>query len=289
MDPNQLFSPTRTNIYQEFPKFEILPLEKLLPHEFHDTQRTPSLVEKLLASGVMINPPLVAPFNDDSGEYVVLDGANRLAAFKQLGIPHMVVQVVQPDSPSMNISAWNHVIWGMPAEELINAVKEIPDSNLVRAKGEQKKTQDNQLLITIQTPDGKSYRLSKPTQEVIPCVNTLIAVLNSYKDAARFDRIPIGDINAIQEMYKDLTALVSYPQFNIENIFELCRAGEFLPSGVTRFIVFPRALRINYPLEELKSRKPMEEKREALNLWLQGRVEKKKVRFYTEATAVFDE
>ena len=289
MEPNQPCSPSRTNIFQEFPKFEILPLEKLLPHEFRDTQRTPPLVENLRNSGVLINPTLIAPFKDGSGEYMVLDGSNRLAAFKQMGFPHMLSQVVQPDSPNMNLSAWNHVIWEMPTEDLIKAVKEIPAARLERSKGEQLNPQDNQLLISIQTPDGRSYSLSKPTQEIITCVNTLKAVLNTYKDKSRFDRIPIDDINAIPEMYKDLTGLISYPQFNIENIFELCRAGEFLPSGITRFIVFPRALRVNYPLKELGSRKPLERKQETLRKWFQDRVAKKKVRFYSEATAVFDE
>lgn len=289
MKIKQPLSPNRATIYQEFPKFEILPLEKLFPHEFNDAQRTPPLVEKLRSSGVMINPPLVSPFNDGSGEYMILDGANRLAAFIQMDFPHLLAQVVQPDSPSMNLSAWNHVIWGMPTEDLIKAVKEIPNAKLERSKGEQLKLQDDQILITIQTPDGSSYRLRIPTQEINLSVTLLIDVLNTYKDRSRFDRIPINEINAIQEMYKDLTALVTYPQFTIENIFELCRAGEFLPSGITRFIVYPRALRINYSLEELESGKPLEQKQETLRKWLQDMVAKKKVRFYTEATAVFDE
>jgi hypothetical protein len=58
---------------------------------------------------------------------------------------------------------------------------------------------------------------------------------------------------------------------------------------VTRFHISPRALRLNYSLDELASSKSLEEKNQTLNHWLQDRVSRKSLRFYTEPTVVFDE
>ena len=117
----------------------------------------------------------------------------------------------------------------------------------------------------------------------------MTAVMDTYKHTARFDRIPLGTIEAIQGLYEDITAIIVYPQFSIQEVIEFCRAGILLPSGITRFRITPRALKINYPLNELASEKTLEEKRNNLHNWLQERLSRKGVRFYAESTLIFDE
>jgi hypothetical protein len=95
----------------EMPKLQILPVEALWRHEWHDQQRAKPLIEKLRASGVLRNPPVVTPFEDGSGRYMVLDGANRTTAFEQMGLPHCICQVVKADNPSLDLRTWNHVLW----------------------------------------------------------------------------------------------------------------------------------------------------------------------------------
>jgi hypothetical protein len=51
----------------------------------------------------------------------------------------------------------------------------------------------------------------------------------------------------------------------------------------------PRALRVNYPLEELSANKSLEDKNAALDRWVNERVARKGVRFYAESTVLFDE
>jgi hypothetical protein len=62
-----------------------------------------------------------------------------------------------------------------------------------------------------------------------------------------------------------------------------------LPTGITRFTVSPRALHLNYPLHELSSGKPLEYKESYLQQWISERVKHKGVRYYAEATFLFDE
>jgi hypothetical protein len=58
---------------------------------------------------------------------------------------------------------------------------------------------------------------------------------------------------------------------------------------LTRFVVSPRALRVNYPLDRLASSDALEAKRAELRLWTQAAVGQRRVRYYAEATFLFDE
>ena len=81
----------------EFPQLAFLPVHNLLIHERHDNQRTRPLVLRIRASGVWRNPPIVTPLQDGSPRYMVLDGANRITALRQMDFPHALVQIVEPD------------------------------------------------------------------------------------------------------------------------------------------------------------------------------------------------
>ncbi len=70
---------------------------------------------------------------------------------------------------------------------------------------------------------------------------------------------------------------------------QFCQEGHLLPAGVTRFIVSPRALRVNYPLQNLFGNHTLEEKRQILRTFIQDRLDKKGVRIYTETTVMYDE
>ncbi len=289
MKSNQICTPPEESIFQEFPTFEIIPIKKARPHEFHDPQRTPPLVEKLKSSGVMINPPLFSPFNDGSGEYMVLDGANRLYAFQEMGFPHILAQVVPSNSASLTLSSWNHVIWDMASSILLKTIRRIPNITLVEFEESYLEIKDHMTIASIHTPDDQTYNIIPQNHEMNTCVSVLKDVMNSYKAVARFDRIPLNNVEAVQGLYEDITAIISYPQFKIDDIFNLCQTGNLLPSGITRFRVTPRALKVNYPLDELASEKSLEEKNLILTKWIQNQLANKSVRFYAESTLIFDE
>lgn len=294
MNSNQICSPSEPSIFQEFPTFEIIPIDKAIPHEFHDPSRTPPLIKKLRTSGVMINPPLFSPFDDDSGLYMVLDGANRVFAFKEMGFPHILAQTIPADSDLLKLSSWNHVIWDMATSTLIKSLKVIPNISLIE-KEEKKENDDmnerieNSVIASIHTPDDRKFLITTKKKKKNECISIMIAVMNAYKPTARFDRIPLGTIEAVEGLYEDITAIISYPQFHIYEVFEFCKAGILLPSGITRFRITPRVLKINYPLDELASEKNLEEKRNNLHTWIQKRLSQKGVRFYAESTLIFDE
>lgn len=273
----------------QLPRLVFLPVKDLVIHEYHDDQRTPPLIESIKRSGVWRNPPIVTPLMDGSNRYVVLDGANRKTALEQMGYPHALVQLVQPDDPGLRLYNWNHVVWGLPPEEMILSIANLPEIELVSGDEERPDLWGECGLATVQLPRGDLFTICTEAGDLVRRVELLNALVDTYKDRARLDRTSEWSVVRLKAMYPDLSGLVIFPHFDIKHILSLASLGCLLPTGITRFTVSPRALHLNYPLEELASDKSIEEKNKALEQFIQERVKNKGVRFYAEATMLFDE
>ncbi len=271
------------------PQLHVLPLASLVLHEEHDDQRARPLIERLRESGVLRNPPIVSPLQDGSGRYMVLDGANRVTAARMMYLPHIMAQVVEPDDPNLRLMTWNHVVWGMEPSTLAEAIHQIPRLVLKTLKpGKPIVPCAGCLPVGILLPDGSGW-VACTGEDTIEQVGFLHAIVNTYKYRAHLDRTSQDDIQQLKGLYSDLTALIVFPNLSIRVLLSLVGQGYILPSGITRFAISPRALHVNYPLEELASASPLEEKEEALQRWLRERLKNKNVRYYAEATFVFDD
>lgn len=273
----------------QLPRLVFLPVKDLVIHEYHDDQRTSPLIESIKRSGVWRNPPIVTPLMDGTNRYVVLDGANRKTALEQMRYPHALVQLVQPDDPGLRLYNWNHVIWGLPPEELIRSLSSLPEIELVRGEEERPDLWGECGLATIQLPRGDLFTVCTEAVELVRRVELLNTLVETYKDRASLDRTSEWSVVRLKALYPELSGLVIFPHFEIKHILSLASLGCLLPTGITRFTVSPRALHLNYPLVELAADKPIEEKNKALERFVQERVTNKGVRFYSEATVLFDE
>jgi hypothetical protein len=274
----------------EIPTLHILPLPSLILHEDHDRQRTLPLVDKLRAQGILRNPPIVMPLEDGTGRYMVLDGANRVTSLQEMDFPHIVAQVVQPDDPNVQLEVWNHVVWGMHPEELLANIHEVPGLKLMSIKkGSTKRSELVDCMpVEIQLADESHY-LTCTTREGMRLAAYLHGIVDSYKEKSFLDRTSHTDVSFFKEIHADLTALFVFPKFDVKMVLDLASKGSMLPTGITRFTVSPRALHLNYPLHELSNGKPIEYKEAYLQRWIQERIKKKNVRYYAEATFLFDE
>lgn len=278
-------------MFEEFPTLQIIPLDSLVVHEWHDDQRTPGLITRLKASGILLNPPIVSPFNDGTGRYMVLDGANRTTALQHMGYPHVLAQIVEPDAPALDLRTWNHVCWGLPPADFLSGIASLGSISLTQLHEEEafRQLYNRTLVALIITPDAITHAAIANSDDPIQYINSLNAIVDSYKFRCSLDRTRVRSINALDSVYEDLSALVVFPPLEMQEVLDACGAGLLFPPGVTRFSVSPRALRVNYPLDLLSSSQPLEEKNEALNRWIQERVARKGVRFYAEPTVLFDE
>lgn len=274
------------------PQLAVLPVEQLKLHEWHDDQRAKPLVDRLRASGILRNPPVVTPLEDASGGYMVLDGANRTTAFTQMGIPHALCQVVPAADEGLELKTWNHVLWNWETEEFLNAIADLKDLTLKDIDPAVKRPQSRwpaKTLVWLQTPDGKALIARSQPGDLHSRARQLAAIAAAYSGKAQLDRTTAQQIAELDGVYENLTAIVVYPPFTMAEVLDLCANQVLLPPGVTRFTVSPRALRVNYPLEELAANKSLAAKNEALDRWLNERLARKGVRYYAEATVLYDE
>ncbi|HSF80572.1 MAG TPA: ParB N-terminal domain-containing protein [Anaerolineales bacterium] len=276
---------------RDLPLLAILPLEKMLLHERHDQQRSPHLLESVRASGILRNPPIVSPLHDRTGRYMVLDGAHRTLVMQQLGLAHILAQVVEPDDPGLALNPWNHVLWELEPEVFHQSIASIPYLNLEPLQNSYLgwDSPNKQILALIKLPDGKVYAVHPPTSDLVTRVNFLNTLVERYKDRSRMDRTNLQDMQSLRKLYPQVTGLVIFPPFRIEEVMYLAGAGYLLPTGTTRFTISPRALHVNYPLSELTADTSLEDKNARLQKWLQERLADKGVRYYAEATFLFDE
>jgi hypothetical protein len=271
------------------PTLNILPLESLILHEDHDTQRSLPLVEKLRAQGILRNPPIVMPLTDGSQRYMVLDGANRVTSLREMEFPHIVAQVVEADDPQVNLQTWNHVVWGMTPKKLVTEIRKIKRLEVIKVDTHKSLDAPKYVPVQIRLPDGKLYLLAESPSDLATHIDTLHRIVNTYKTRASLDRTSQTLIDTFRHVYPDLTALVIFPRFKTKTVLKLAARNIVLPTGITRFTVSPRVLHLNYPLHELSSGKPIEYKEAYLKKWIEERVKKKGVRLYSEPTFLFDE
>lgn len=274
---------------EHMPQLAFVPVEKLLIHEWHDDQRTPPLIERMLASRVFRNPPIVSPLNDGSGRYMVLDGANRTTALRHMAYPHALVQVVNPDDPGLKLLNWNHVVWGLEPQAFVEGMQDILDARLIPGKSDRASLWGERDLAIVQVAHGERYSVCTDTPDILLRVSLLNAVVDSYIHRASLDRTSDWSVVRLVAAYKDLSGLVIFPRFDVLQVLSLAGQGCLLPPGITRFQVSPRALHVNYPLEALAADEALEAKNAVLQQWMKERIERKGVRYYSEATFLFDE
>src|SRR3989337_1353519 len=129
------------------------------------------------ASGVFRNPPIVAPVQDGTQRYMVLDGANRTTALQKMGYPHALVQIVRPDHPGLKLYTWNHVVWGLEPAEFLLAFRELPDTDLVSGAEDRPDLWGDCGLAMIQVRRGDLFTVCTLVKELVRRVEILNALV----------------------------------------------------------------------------------------------------------------
>lgn len=276
------------NQLPELPELQIVPTESLQLHEEIEGGRAQRLIRSLQSEGFLKNPPVVLRVSDHPERYVVLDGANRTTAFRQMGFPHILVQIA--DS-GVQVMSWNHVLRGESPANLLQAMRELEGATLESTDSEQASAAllARRSLAYLMLPDGEVWHLPSSEQRVARRVELLGRVVKLYEGRYWRERTSAADLDGLVKLYPDLIALMVFPRFEVKDVIEVAASGGLFPSGTTRFLISPRALRVNFPLAALADRSPLASKREVLEEWIRERMEQRRVRYYAESTFLFDE
>jgi len=268
-----------------------VPVASLLFHERFDLQRSKTLMLRMRKNGIFRNPPVVTPLQDGSERYMLLDGANRITAIREMGFPHVIVQVMEVEDPGLGLQNWNHVVWEISAARFLSGLRNIPGVRLtlISSSDVEPALEGDCGLALIKACNDHSYAACSEIDELETRVDILNKIVDSYKDRAHLDRTSLQEVNLLEEIYPSLSGLIIFPNFKFRDLLYLASHKSLLPAGITRFTISPRALHLNYPLDELADGRSLESKNETLKKWIRMRVVLKGVRYYAEPTYLFDE
>ena len=265
----------------------VVPMDKVVPHEHIDQKRVNRLANRLQKDGRLSNPPVV--METDDGRYMVLDGATRTAAFRQLGYPHGVVQLASPED-GLGLHTWFHVIQQIDEDQLLSLMNNLSNINLEQVEPD--KADDIMFeyggLCYVHFANGRVFLVhAKPGVNRLDALNQLTA---AYIEAAHVDRTLNDNVISLRMEYPEMAAVVFFPEYTVTQVMQATlSSGRYFPAGITRFIIPGRILRLNIETDVLQSDKPLWEKNRWLHHLLLDRQGKGGIRFYAEPVFLLDE
>ncbi len=270
----------------EVPDLRIVPAESITLHEEVDERRVTPLIERFKQDGFLKNPPIVAPLLD-TNRFVVLDGANRTTALWKMKAPHHLVQVV--DYEEVELDTWSHLIVGLTELEFQTRRLEtglcLAESNLETAQYDLLARRISAILCS---PQGEVCALGRGGNLAAEAAD-LRKLVSIYSGRSAIHRVKATDLAELLPYYDNVTALIRFPRYTPADILNLAYDGNKLPTGITRHVISRRALRVNLPINVLTDQDSTEEKQRWLRQWIKEKLAKRQIRYYEEATFLFDE
>lgn len=255
----------------QMPKLAVAPVDLIRPHEEFDPFRVERLMHRIDADGTQLNPMVCAVAAD--GTYVLLDGATRREAFSKLGLPHAVVQIV--DAERVKLETWHHVVQNGDPARIDSALDEEPSIRLVEDAGSPR--------ITTRGP----WRTVVPVE--VSTNTALNALVDSYHGRMTVTRVTDPAIESVSNTHEDWVAIVEFPALTLTDVMTAAIERDFVPAGITRFIVPERALRLNVPLSFLREDSDTAQKQQRLDSMLAERAREGRVRRYDEPVVILDD
>ncbi len=269
------------------PDLRVIETARLLLHEEPDPGRVARLREALRRDGMLRNPPIVAP--GPAARVTVLDGANRVTALREIGVPHIVAQVVSYEDDAIVLSTWRHYVGeDASAPPVRDRVASLPGITVVPVPAAEIEDRVAQREGLAAVSDGRGAVLLQEGGDPVAAAETLARLVALYRGQHRIYRVDGGSLEALRAEYGPGT-LVIFPSFEKRDILLIAARGGRLPAGITRHLIPGRALRLNTPLAWLAEPSALEEKQARLDAHVRRRWREHGVRYYAEPTFLFDE
>lgn len=233
---------------KNFPNLKIIPSKSAVLHEYTDPDRVRKLRQRIAKGGFMQNPILVSKLR--RGRYLVLDGANRVTVFQELGVPHILAQIVEYKKPWVELLRWNHLVCD-------KRFKKYCKDPVVRFEASQHEAMNE--------------------------------FVNLYKGRFKFYRVVEENFKLLSKQYKNASCLVIFPKFQPKDLVGFALNNHKIPTGISRHLINGRALRLRIPLNFLRQKKSLTAKNRWLAKHITGIIKNNQVRYYAEPVYIFDE
>jgi L-serine kinase (ATP) / ParB family transcriptional regulator, heme-responsive regulator len=243
-----------------------------MPHEEYDPLSVERLADRIEAEGAQRNPVICVEADGDG--FVVLDGATRTEALRRLGIPHVVVQVVDP--AAVTLETWHHVVRdGRPTVVMDRIASR---EGLILAHG----GDPPRVTPAAGTP-------MSALGEGVSSNAVLSTLVSGYIGRWRVSRIIDPDPDVVAQRFPDWSVIIEFPPLEVKEVMKAALGQDLLPAGVTRFLVPERVLRLDADLRLLRSPGSLTSKQEALETLIRARSEAGRVRRYEETVVILDD
>jgi hypothetical protein len=259
-------------------------------HEEDDPYRVKRLMSAFNRDGKLKNPIIVAEQPGPGNTYVVLDGATRTSALREMGIRCALVQIVDYSSDRVELKVWNHIVVGFPSHRLLGNLGELKELTVLRTETDlaQEKLAQREVIACLSFRNGQNYAVS--CEGDIHCqADQLCNLVSIYRGKAEVHRTAFVELQTLIEEYPDLTAIVSFPPFTPSEIMQIAFNGHKVPMGITRHLILGRALGLAAPLEILNDENSLDDKNNWLETQIRQRLRTNKIRLYQEPVFIFDD
>ncbi len=276
------------------PDLRLVPTTRVRFHEHAERRRTVRLMERIRAESVLRNPPIVADMED--GHYLLLDGANRVSAFLELGYSHVPVQVVDYGDRAVQLKGWHHLLLQGGSLNLRATYQALPDIAVQPVP----KAQLAQLLelrrvfAVLVEDESACWGLfpAQPTGEidVHERIRALEAVVGAYEGQSRLERVKLADYEQLPQVIQSVQHQVClFPVLRKEELLHVAAEGILIPTGLTRHIIPGRALGINLELAFLRSAGSDAAKLAHFQAFVDRLSMEGRIRFYEESVFIMNE
>jgi len=270
-------------------KFELrlIKSDEVLLHEECEDNRYKRLIERFNEEKVLYNPLIVGRYKN---KFILIDGANRFEALRQMGCKAILAQLVNYKSSKVSLKSWYHFVNEMTMDDLKDYLDKTGLSyRKWSASGRIKKgiRKVNQVGVVSKNGEAICIKFSRDLNEML---KSLCALNKFYETQFSYLRIDSDtDISNIDELSPDDGLLFVYPLFKKEHIVKITKLKQKLPAGITRHLIPNRVLHIKLLIDTLITDQNLEHRNNELEKFIQYKIDTKKVRLYKEPILVFDE
>jgi hypothetical protein len=270
------------------PVLKVIDTRRLVLHEEVDPKRVARLQHIIVRAKEFTNPPIVTPLGK-TGDYVVLDGANRSTVFRILKYPHVIAQVVPYAMPHVRLTTWNHFVEGAASAHLLRLIGRIGgvsvrSSSLRRARQALRRGEIPAFAVS-----GRRVWSLETGRSFTSHAQALDSIVRLYKGRYDFSRVLSDDWSALKREYPRGQLLFVFRTFREADIIRLVQQKLVVPSGITRHLVQGRVLRLDLPMSFLRQRRSRSQKQKFLDRMIEQRVADHHVRFYNESVYIYND
>jgi hypothetical protein len=272
---------------EPLPNLQLVSLERCVLHESTDPTRVARLMNEIAREDVLHNPPIVARYAR-SDRLMVLDGATRTTAMRELGFDAIPVQIVNYVDVRIELQTWAHLLHSVNVHSLIRALRAIDQAKIyaIDTQIAQRSIQERAVLCALISSDGDAWAV-EGNASLAEEAELLGMVFRCYAQRATIQRLP-QDERLTPASLPAGTIAVMFRHYTKLDLLELTNAGGILPAGITRHIIPGRVLRLNMPLSVLRS-DSLAAQQNWFAAWVAERIASGHARLYNEPTWLFDE